>query len=259
MKFYLSKTIKQLWPQAKFADFMRLRGKIFRQQKQRLTMQILIQPTSYFIKQHFGIGWKEICKNLLQWRWPVLGASNEYYALQLLKQHNIRAPQVLAFGEQGINPAARQSFILMEDLSPAPSLEDLLKEWRIHPPHIRYKRSLIRAVAETSRNMHKLGMNHRDFYICHFLLLTPINSLPIQLALIDLHRAQIRKRVPLRWLIKDLAGLYFSSHNSGLTRNDLLRFACVYQQQSVRQVLMDNKFWQRIIDRGEKLYRDHAS
>ena len=36
---------------------------------------------SNFIKLHYGVGWREIFKNLLLGRWPVLGAKNEWRAL----------------------------------------------------------------------------------------------------------------------------------------------------------------------------------
>ena len=120
--------------------------------------------------------------------------------------------------------------------------------------------------------MHKNGINHRDLYICHFMLdLDSLRKPTItselynfwknyhpKIYLIDLHRAQIRSRVPKRWLIKDLAGLYFSSKDCGLTRNDLLRFLKAYTHKSLRQIFKtQNSFWQKVKKRGDKLYRSH--
>jgi heptose I phosphotransferase len=48
------------------------------------------------------------------------------------------------------------------------------------------------------------------------------------LVLIDLHRAQVRVATPLRWRDKDLAALYFSALDIGLTRRDKLRFLSHY-------------------------------
>ena len=58
-------------------------------------------------------------------------------------------------------------------------------------------------------DMHRAGVNHRDCYICHFLLHTdrPIQASDLRLSVIDLHRAQVRDAVPRRWRDKDLAAL----------------------------------------------------
>jgi hypothetical protein len=103
------------------------------------------------------------------------------------------------------------------------------------------------------------GMNHRDFYICHFLLDTATIQTAPTLYLIDLHRAQIRQHTPQRWVIKDLAGLYFSSKDIGLTSRDLLRFIRDYQQQPLRLILnKERNFWQKVKQRGDKTYREHG-
>jgi heptose I phosphotransferase len=94
--------------------------------------------------------------------------------------------------------------------------------------------------------MHRAGVNHRDCYICHFLLHTdkPVSASELRLSLIDLHRAQIHPSLPLRWRNKDLAGLYFSALNIGLTRRDKLRFlkgyfAAAQGPRGLRQILRD--------------------
>jgi hypothetical protein len=117
-------------------------------------------------------------------------------------------------------------------------------------------------VAEIARTLHENGINHRDFYLCHFLLAMPITPPyhKLTLYIIDLHRAQIRAHTPKRWIIKDLAGLYFSSKDIGLTRRDLLRFMKEYRNKTVKEVLeKEAAFWQRVKQRGDKLYREHAN
>ena len=81
--------------------------------------------------------------------------------------------------------------------------------------------------------MHENGMNHRDFYLCHFLLdnkFAEHNTIEesTKLFLIDLHRAQIRFATPLRWIVKDLGSLYFSAAEVPLTKRDLFRFMKIY-------------------------------
>ena len=54
-----------------------------------------------------------------------------------------------------------------------------------------------------------------------------------------LHRAQIRTATPRRWRDKDLASLYFSALDIGLTRRDCWRFLRGYFDRPLRLVLRD--------------------
>src|SRR5690606_12320770 len=103
------------------------------------------------------------------------------------------------------------------------------------------KQALIAEVARMAGNMHRAGVNHRDFYICHFLLHTdkPVSADNFRLSLIDLHRAQTRAATPRRWRNKDLAGLYFSALDIGLTQRDRLRSLQGYFQKPLRDILRE--------------------
>ncbi len=241
-----------------FDQIMALRGETFRELENRRTQRVKLGEKYYFIKQHFGIGWKEIIKNFCQLRPPVYSAKNEWLALQLLHKLNIATQKMVAYGIRGINPAKIQSFLITEELPAHISLEHLTASWQKNPPPARLKHQLIREVARIARTLHQQGINHRDFYLCHFLL--PLENKTNKLYLIDLHRAQIRKRTPLRWIIKDLAGLYFSSKNSGLTPRDLLRFMKEYRNKPLHDVLNKEAiFWHKVKQRGDKLYREQAN
>lgn len=247
--------------QSLFDQMMALNGDVFRHQDGRKTQRIQLGDKHYFIKQHFGVGWREIIKNIMQLRAPILSAKTEWLAIKKLQALSIPTPPLMAYGERGKNPATRQSFILMAELAPTISLEDLCATWKNTPPPFAFKQRIIEKVASIARLVHKNGINHRDFYICHFLLdikKNLKNAENIKLYLIDLHRAQIRKKTPLRWIIKDLAGLYFSSKDIGLTRRDLFRFMKMYANKSMREIFNDDKsFWQKVNNRGEQLYIDH--
>ena len=253
---YLHPELKQYFsPVAPLFDqIMALRGEKFRHQDGRMTQRILLGGKTYFIKQHTGVGWKEIWKNLLQLRLPVLSARNEWRALQKLAALQVDVPAVLGFGERGMNPAKRESFILLEEITPAVSLETVCAAWRQQPPLFAEKRELIVSVATAARVMHQHGINHRDFYLCHFLL----GPNKLKLFLIDLHRAALRRLTPERWIVKDLAGLYFSSAHIGLTQRDLYRFMKTYHQANLRELLQEKKtFWHKVLKRGIT-YRDHT-
>jgi len=256
---YLDPTIQCFFPdkQLAFDQLMALRGECFRDVKGRLTQRVSLGDKTYFIKQHRGVGWIEILKNLLQGRAPVLSAKLEWQAIKKCQGLGIEVPKIVAYGRRGCNPARMQSFILMEELAPVISLEDLGKTWLKTPPSFTEKRQLIESVARIARILHHNGINHRDFYICHFLLSQRTGS--HSLYLIDLHRAQIRCLTPRRWIIKDLSGLYFSSKDIGLTQRDLYRFMKVYSGQTLGETLKSDRInWKKVRARGERLYSNHT-
>lgn len=238
-----------------FEQFMQLPGKVYRSLENRRTVEVVLEGQTYFIKQHYGIGWKEIFKNILQLRLPVLSAKNEWLALKKLNQLGIHVPEIVGFGCRGMNPATRQSFIITKALPEHKSLEELSHEGKINA---NVKQTLIKKISQITKIMHDNGINHRDLYICHFLLLANHNNYD-QLFLIDLHRAQIRKKIPTRWLLKDLAALYFSIQNLGFTTRDYLRFIREYRKTSLRDIFnKEAAFWLKVKKRGNKLYQKHT-
>ena len=218
-----------------------LQGQVFRELEARRTLRIEIAGRGYFVKIHRGVGWAEIVKNLISLRAPVLGAGNEYRALRRLAEIGVASMTPVAFAERGVDPARQHSFIITEELANTVSLEDHCRDWPTNPPSPAWKRALIRRVAEMAGRMHRGGVNHRDFYICHFLLhLDPAPTADaFKLSLIDLHRAQTRSRTPRRWRDKDLAALYFSALGIGLTQRDFLRFLKVYFDRALHDILRD--------------------
>ncbi len=224
-----------------FAEASQLQGDVFRELESRRTIRFEVNNASYFLKWHHGTSLKEVVKNLISLRLPVLGADREWKAIHRLKALGVDTMEGVAFGQKGLNPLRRTSFIITEDLSPAISLEDYCANWIAHPPALAIKRMLIHRLASMVRQMHQGGVNHRDCYLCHFLLRQPFNGTEqdLKLSVIDLHRAQIRQQVPRRWRDKDLIGLYFSSQNIGLTRRDVYRFLKIYFCRPLREVLVN--------------------
>lgn len=244
MKLQLSEPFKSLWKNKDpFTEVEQLQGKIYRQLNGRKTLQTKVAGAHYFVKIHRGIGWIEILKNLITFKLPVLGAEQELKAITRLTELNIPTMTAVAFGKKGHNPAKQYSFIITQDLSPTISLEDYCMNWSIRPPKPKLKRALIRRVAEMVGTMHRAGVNHRDCYICHFLLHIdqPITPEDFKLSIIDLHRVQIRSHLPSRWRDKDLASLYFSALDIGLTQRDKMRFLIHYFQQPLTQCLAEHK------------------
>ncbi|MDG9929249.1 MULTISPECIES: lipopolysaccharide core heptose(I) kinase RfaP [unclassified Pseudomonas] len=258
MRLILAEPFKTLWTgKDPFVEVERLQGQVYRELEGRRTLRTEVAGRGYFVKIHRGIGWGEIVKNLLTAKLPVLGAGQEWAAIQHLTEAGVPTMTAVAYGERGANPAAQHSFIVTEELAPTTDLEQLTLDWARQPPQPRLKRALIAEVARMTGTMHRAGVNHRDCYICHFLLHTdkPVTADDFRLSLIDLHRAQVRAATPTRWRDKDLAALYFSVLDIGLTRRDRLRFLRVYFQRSLRDILRDEARLLAWLERkADKLY-----
>jgi heptose I phosphotransferase len=231
-----------------FTAVMHLKGKAFRDVKGRRTIQVKLGEHSYFVKQHFGVGWAEIVKNLVTFKKPILGAMTEVVAIQQLTQLGIPTTPLVAYGQRGRNPATLQSFVMTEDLGDIVSLEEVCAAWLVTPPDEAFKQRLTVAVAELAAKLHQAGLCHRDFYLCHFVMKqAELDQGAIHLYLIDLHRMLQHQPSDGAAVMKDIAGLYFSAMDIGFTAADLALFKQHYLPQ-------DNAFWQQVCARAQKLY-----
>lgn len=239
-----------------FEEVNKLSGQIYRAVATRKTIQFELNGESFYLKLHQGITYREFLKNIFSFRIPILGAKNEWKAIHQLAENGVDTMVGVAYGEKGINPIKRTSFIITQDLSPTISLEDYCKNWKQNPPRYSEKKALITRVATMVRKMHNCGINHRDCYICHFLLQLPFNNLDnFKISVIDLHRAQIRSSVPVRWRNKDLTALYYSCLDIGLNTRDYLRFLKVYfKGQRLRTIIAkEREFLATINVKAEKI------
>ena len=259
---YLNEPFSRLWKnQDPFDKIEQLEGEVFRELEARKTLRFDCENKSYFLKIHRGIGWLEIIDHLVRGRRPVLGAKDEYQAIRKLEGLDVDTMSVVAYGKRGCNPATQKSFIITRDLTQTISLEDLCLTWSNTPPSFQLKKALIEKVASISKTLHENGVNHRDYYLCHFLLHVPkgedyIDPNQLTLWLIDLHRAQVRHETPKRWIIKDVAALWFSSLEFDLTSRDLYRFICRYTGLPLREAFCAYQWlWQPLQSKAESMYQ----
>lgn len=258
MKIFLDPVLSGKWQDKDvFKEAFSLSGEAFREVKSRRTIRFELDNRGYFAKLHRGIGWKEVFKDLFQLKKPITDAGNEYRAIRLLEELEVDTMTCAGFGVRGWNPAARESFIITEELTGVISLEDLAKITGPRAVPYRQRCALIRQLAQTVGTMHRGGLNHRDCYICHFLLKKDtVNHEAPTLHVIDLHRAQIRDQVPYRYLVKDVAGLFFSAMDAGLSKRDLQRFIREYDRTPLPGAWRKNrKFWKDVTRTARKLYR----
>lgn len=241
-----------------FDAMMQLQGKAFRDVPGRKTMQVTIGGKSYFVKQHFGVGWREIFKNLVSFKKPILGAMTEVAAIQKLDEIGIPNTPLVAYGQRGCNPATMQSFVLTEDLGDIITAEELCEGWQNKPAES--KQALIQALAELAKRLHQSGLCHRDFYLCHFVVkksefaafeavrAEPSRSMnaPLNIHLIDLHRMLQGQSTGGKTVMKDIAGLFFSGLQMGWGAEDLGQFKQHYLPQT-------DTFWAQVAARAEAL------
>lgn len=250
-------------------DFLRIQGEVYKQVvATRRTLRFERDRRAFFIKIHSGVGWKEIIKNLSMARLPVLGAANEWRAIQKLERIGLNTMRVAAYGQEGNNPATIKSFIVTDAITNTQNLEEwlpYLETAGMCSERTRVKRSVIKKVGEICRKLHAHGVNHRDFYLCH-LRIDLSEGGPyavkedLRIYVMDLHRAQIRRKTPKRWRVKDVAGLFYSSLFSckgiTLSRRDYLRFVEAYSGMSWRDSLTSHgAFWNAVARRLRAMSR----
>jgi len=231
-----------------FAEIMQMQGKVFRDVRGRKTIQVTLGDKSYFIKQHFGVGWGGIFKSYLSLKKPVLGALTEVQAIQKLDEIGIPTTPLVGYGVQGKNPAKQLSFIITQDLGDITTLEDVCSDWKASPRDAQFKQQVIIKMAQLAAKMHGAGLCHRDFYLCHLALKKDaLAKGEVNLILIDLHRMMLNQPSNGNSVMKDIAGLFFSSKDCGFTQEDWLLFQQHYLPQSA-------DFWTKVESRANQLY-----
>jgi lipopolysaccharide core heptose(I) kinase len=267
---YIRDDLQALFPEKEVDAFLVIEGEVYKHVvSSRRTLKFERHDREFFLKAHWGVGWREIIKDLTSLRLPVVGARNEWLAIQKMHDIGIATMITAAYGETGINPARRKSFLVTDALQNTEDLEHWLPAQLGNlacGERVRRKRAVLSEVARMARVMHGHGVNHRDFYLCHFRIdpETADQNQPV-IYLMDLHRAQIRHKVPLRWRVKDIAGLLYSSLYScqdlHLSSRDYIRFIEAYSSMSWRDSLKkDQHFWMQVMARVIRTYKaDHKS
>ncbi|MEZ0210040.1 MAG: lipopolysaccharide core heptose(I) kinase RfaP [Methylophilus sp.] len=247
-QLWLSPKHAQALQRYSFEDFMALQGYTVRAAANRKTMRINIDGHSYFIKQHKATGWREIAKNWLAFKRPIIGAMTEVRAIQALENLGIATTPIAAYGIQGHCAASQRSFLLTEDLGDIHSLEDICKSWQSQPAAAETRQAMLIAVAKLAKKFHGAGLCHRDFYLCHIALQKNATlSADTAFYLLDLHRVLHGVSPHGTEVRKDIAGLIFSCMDFGFTREDWQVFKAHYLPQS-------DDFWAKAFERGDRLH-----
>lgn len=259
-KLILRHPFNQAWKDLDpFVEMDRLDGESYRSVKTRETSRFDFNGESYFIKRHYGTTIKEVLKNLATFKMPVLGASQEWNAIEHLHKVGVDTMEGVAFGEKGLNPLTRKSFIITKDLSPVIQLDHFFESEEGKKLSYPKRLAIIERVAIMLKKMHKSGLNHRDCYLCHFLLHTPYEKVEdLKISVIDLHRAQIRQSVPRRWRDKDLIALYYSCLDLHFSDKEICRFMKVYFDKPLKDIPKTEKNLLKKVQRKVQKIRAHT-
>ena len=139
----LRKPFDTLWKNKNaFEEVEKLTGEVYRSVATRKTIRFEVDGKGFYLKLHHGITYSEFFKNIFSFKVPVFGAKNEWLAIEKLNNAGIDTMIGAAYGERGLNPIRRTSFIITEDLSPTISLEDFCANWKNSPPPYSVKKLL---------------------------------------------------------------------------------------------------------------------
>lgn len=144
----------------------------------------------------------------------------------LLARYGVPSMSLVAYGDRLVR-GGWESFVLTAELTGFLQLDHFLRRrFSVAADAPRPDRALARlieAVADAARRFHAAGLNHRDFYACHFFIR---ESLPeyFDVHLIDLQRVERRRRFRRRWVVKDLAQLAYSAPRERITATRRLAF-----------------------------------
>ncbi len=153
-------------------------------------------------------------------------AREEINGFTLLKRAGIPTAAIVASGFH----EDFGSFIILEDLAGYTPADKLLDQG------FPFNR-LLACTANLAAQLHDRRLHHRDLYLCHFMIKPTLAT--VQATLIDMARVA-RLNNPLtrqRWIVKDLAQFWFSTHNVRVT--DVQREQWLLQYCQARKLFID--------------------
>ncbi len=171
-----------------FEDFWRYPAQSFKKKKDREILFFPLGERRLFLKRYHFSFWQGFQER---------GAGREWWAAQSLSKEGFAVPSPVALGvERGLR--RRRAFSLFAE-APGERLEDLL---RAHPQdYSRFLSPLVQTVAR----FHQQGYSHQDLYLCHLFWHEG------EVVFIDLQRVRHTAGFKPRWIIKDLAELFYSA------------------------------------------------
>jgi UDP-glucose:(heptosyl)LPS alpha-1,3-glucosyltransferase len=215
---------------------------------------------SFFLKRHLSrrSGFQRLLVGSKIRAKPAEGM-REWQNILEFRARGLPALIPVAAGQRVLPSQQVESFVLTLRLDGFLPLDDYVLTWLAsYPPSqaSKKRRLLLSALARLTREMHWLGFNHRDFYLCH-VFVKDEDRMPPELRIIDLQRLGIGRRAAHRWRIKDLAQLHFSLLAVPVTDCDRLRFFAIYAPPHDNR-RERRRFLKRVLRKSRSIARHHA-
>lgn len=182
-----------------------------KQRKERGTERAILRVpekgTTYetYIKRYRPLPFREYIKTLTSFR-PIIinGAFHEWKAI--LAFHEKSLPTMIPIAVGATNHGTCNMMLGIQNYIRA---SELFEQFSVEQSKFfKRKRELILKISDLARRMHAAGFGHQDFYLVHIFVKEKEND---SLYLIDLQRLIMQKKIAKRWIIKDLAQLYYSA------------------------------------------------
>ena len=206
-----------------------------------------------YLKRHFSLSFGKCLREMIRFS-SKKTAFDEFSNILAFHKAGLPTMRPVAAGKRAGKVFGSESFLITKGIKDCVTLETYAESC-LKTKTFTEKTNLIKKIALLSRKMHQSGFNHRDFYLCHFFIGIKENNKD-ELFIVDLHRVDIRKKMPERWIIKDLAALNYSAKSINITRTDKLRFLKYYL--STRKISEQEKlFVLKIIKKTNRMIK-HA-
>lgn len=176
------------------------------------------KPVTLFVK-------KQLNHTTRTWLHPFKGVptfAKEFHMMRYLQAHGVATPNVIFFAQRTTNDG-QHAILITEMLTGYQPLDSI----SMATISLLQKRELLRCVARTIHNMHKLGIQHRALYAKH-IFIKP-NGQSFDVALIDLEKYR-RMVFPSIQSIVDLITLNYRT--PGWSKTSRLFFLKQYLEQT---------------------------
>ena len=175
----------------------------YRSVKERLTVGLDLKAGESTQRVYLKRHWSDTPARTMA---PFKEAYSEWGNIQELKNNGIPVPDAMAVGD-GIINGHSCAFILMKEVPGIQADEFIEQNFdSLSSPEL-YE--FMRKLGVFAAQFHKLGYNHRDFYLCHTFVHKESGGYVFHL--IDLQRVQKRQFMRRRWIVKDLAQFNYSA------------------------------------------------
>lgn len=218
----------------------------------RMQFQICTPPKNVFLKRYER---PPLSVQLDKWicnHGPITCGMFEVKAAEILNAAGVRTAKIIAYGQRKDFIFENRSFVITEQIPDAESLERKLPDYFDVPAagkKLTARRQFINKLAKFINIFHSTGFRHRDLYLCHIFCDTKEHF-----TLIDLARAFQPLLFGQKFLIKDIAQLYYSAPAKTFSRTDRLRF---YKSYFGRKKLTaaDKNFIRQVISKADAMAR----